>query len=223
MNVEMVREALVLTAVSGLVVTSSAAAYTVTRPNGQVRPVATAWAEASLEPLPHEAGIVLNTNRRDVAGACYGNSACTSPEWPSIYLDPRDGSVRCDVLPRAGSPLRIHAPDGCQPCSLPRARSHPAEAPVARGSERPRRAVRRGLRLLLARTRASVAADADQGQQPDQRSVRVLTDGTPASADLPLAQEVSGRDSLASSRSGTLPRVRRGSTRQRRRNPRGRR
>jgi hypothetical protein len=102
MNVEMVREALVLTAVSGLVVTSSAAAYTVTRPNGQVRPVATAWAEASLEPLPHEAGIVLNTNRRDVAGACYGNSACTSPEWPSIYLDPRYGSVRATFFHELG-------------------------------------------------------------------------------------------------------------------------
>ena len=102
MNVEMIWRALVLTAVSGLVIAPPAGAYTVTRPNGNVRPTVTRWVSRSLEPLPHEVGVVLNTNRTDVSDACYGNGACTSPDWTAIYLDTRDGDVRATFFHEFG-------------------------------------------------------------------------------------------------------------------------
>jgi hypothetical protein len=102
MNIEMLRRALVLTAVSGLVAASPAGAYTVTRPDGAVRPTVMRWLARSLEPLPREAGVVLNMKPDDVSGACYGNGACTAPEWSAIYLDPREGGVRATFFHELG-------------------------------------------------------------------------------------------------------------------------
>jgi hypothetical protein len=108
MTGEMVRGPFIAAVVLGLVATWTAtatAAYTVKRPDGAVRQKATAWAERSLGPLPREEGVILNTNPRAVRAACYGNTACTSPDWPSIYLDSREGSVRAVFFHELGHRL----------------------------------------------------------------------------------------------------------------------
>jgi hypothetical protein len=102
MEDEMVWRALVLTSFLCLIVAAPAGAYTVTRPDGTLRPVVTGWATASAAPLPAETEIVLNTNRSDVFDVCYGNSACTSPDWAAIYIDTREGGVRATFFHELG-------------------------------------------------------------------------------------------------------------------------